>query len=165
MKTISMTLDPGSIDNAINELQAYEAELDDKCQEVCEKLASMGAVSVSLGFSRAIYTGDNDFNVDVQEKDGKYIVSVSGETVLFIEFGAGILAKDQVHPQSAEFGMGIGTYPGQKHAFDEKGWYLPREKSGGHLVHTFGNPPNMPVYNTAKDLKAEISRVVTEVFA
>ena len=165
MKTISTTLDPGDIENAIKELQAYEQDLDAKCQEVCERLASLGAVSVSLGFARAIYTGDNDFSVDVQQQDNKYMVIVSGETVLFIEFGAGILASSQVHPKSAEFGMGIGTYPGQKHAFDEKGWYLPREKTGGHLVHTFGNPPNMPVYNTAKDLRAEISRVVTEVFA
>lgn len=165
MKTISMTLDPQSIDKALTELQAYQDDMDAKCKEICEKLASMGAVNVSLGFSRAIYTGDNDFSVDVQQKDNKFIVSVSGETVLFIEFGAGVMAMDQVHPQSAEFGMGIGTYPNQKHAFDEKGWYLPRSKTGGRAVHTFGNPPNMPVYNTAKDLRAEISRVVTEVFA
>ena len=61
MKTISTTLDPGDIENAIKELQAYEQDLDAKCQEVCERLASLGAVSVSLGFARAIYTGDNDF--------------------------------------------------------------------------------------------------------
>ena len=165
MRKIKVELSPASIENAIRDIEQYQDDVEQKCQEVCEKLASIGAVGISLGFSRAIYTGDNSFNVEVEKADvdGKsgYIVSVTGGAVLFIEFGAGVTyAKDNVHPLSAQFGMGVGTYPGQKHAFDENGWYLP---GPGHQ-HTYGSPPNMPVYNTAKDLEAEVEKVVREVF-
>lgn len=158
---IRMSLSPSSIDAAIKQLDDYCKNIDRKMNELAQRLASMGATEVSLGFSRAIYTGPMDYDVTVEDMgNNKYRIIVSGETILFVEFGAGI-TYGKGHPLDAQFGYGPGTYPGQTHAMTGKGWYLPKDKGGGH---TYGNPPNMPMYNTAKDLRNEILNVAREVF-
>lgn len=158
---IKVSLSEASIDAAIKQLNDYKDSLNRKAQELCERLAYMGATNISIGFSRAIYTGPMDFSVSVEQlTPNKYRVVADGETILFAEFGSGITYGGG-HPLNSQFGYGPGTYPGQTHALTGKGWYLPKDKGGGH---TYGNPPNMPVYNTAKDLRNEIERVAREVF-
>ena len=161
-KTIKMTLDPNSIANAIKELRDYQSWLHKKANELAKRLADMGSVNVSLGYSRAIYTGPKDTEVTVEDRgNNTYAIVASGETVLILEFGAGVTYGDG-HPQAAEFGYGPGTYPGQTHAMDPRGWYLPKEKGGGH---TFGNAPSMTMYQTAKELREDLERIAREVFS
>ena len=161
-KTIKMTLDAKSIANAIKELQDYQSWLHIKANELSTRLADMGSINVSLGYSRAIYTGPKDTDVTVEDRgNNTYAIVASGETVLILEFGAGVTYGDG-HPQAAEFGYGPGTYPGQTHAMDPRGWYLPKEKGGGH---TFGNAPSMTMYQTAKDLREDLERIAREVFS
>lgn len=155
--------DSSSIDRAIKQLQDYQKKLDEKANKIAQRLAEMGATNVSLGFARAIYNGKKDIDVTVENLgEGKYAIVASGETVLFAEFGAGVKYGDG-HPQAAEFGMGPGTYPyGKGHWDDPNGWWIPKSAGGGH---TYGNPPNMPMYNTEQALKKEIERVAREVFS
>lgn len=160
---IKCNLSVASIEDAIRQLENYRDSLDRKAKELCKRLADMGATSAKLSFSKLYYQyrGPIDLSVSVEERgDNKYAIVANGETVLIAEFGAGVtLGKG--HPLDAQLGYGPGTYPGQKHAMTGKGWYLPKTKGGGH---TFGNPPTMAMYNTAKDLKAEIQKVAQEVF-
>lgn len=159
---MNLTVNIRGVDDLINQLNSYSNSLQRRTGELCRKLAEMGAVNISLGFSRAIYTGQMDANVTVEEvSPTEYKIVAEGQTVLFVEFGAGVTYGGG-HPQAAEFGFGPGTYPGQTHAMTGNGWYLPKDKGGGH---TYGNPPNMPMYNTAQDLKREIDRVAREVLS
>ena len=153
-----------SINHAIKQLESFQSKLDAKTEELCRRLAEMGAVNVSLDYARAIYTGSKDISVSVESRGGgSYAIIASGETVLVVEFGAGVTMGDG-HPQAAQFGMGVGTYPGQRHAFDPNGWYLPKSAGAYAGQHTYGNPPSMTMYNTEKDLQREIERVAREVF-
>lgn len=149
------------LDEAIRRFQEYGDRLKRQQDQLCKRLADMGAVSVSLQFARAIYTGPNDFSVTVEPIDNGYQIVASGQSVAFVEFGAGV-TYGEGHPQAGAFGVGPGTYPGQTHAMTGEGWYLPKSKGG---EHTYGNPPNMPMYNTTQDLKNEIARVAREVFS
>ena len=159
---MNVTVNVRGLDELIGQLDDYANSMDDRARELCSRLASMGATNVSLGFSRAIYTGDMDASVSVEEvSPTSYKIVAAGQTVLFAEFGAGVTYGGG-HPQAAQFGFGPGTYPGQTHAMTGNGWYLPKAKGGGH---TYGNPPNMPMYNTAQDLKREIERVAREVLS
>ena len=177
MKISIDVFDSKSIDKAIKQLEDYEKDLDRKAQELCSRLADMGAVNVSLGFARAIYDGTPDFNVEVvQLEGGKYSVKASGMTVLFQEFGTGVYHPDN-HPKAAEMGMIHGSY-GKGHGkqqvwgyygdnVGDNGWLATDSKGRvrePHVVLTHGNPANMPMYNTAQDLKREIRRVAQEVF-
>lgn len=149
------------VNEAIRKLNSIANDVIRKQDELCKRLADMGAVNVSILFSRAIYVGDKDFTVSVEDApNGGYQIVVSGQSVAFVEFGAGI-RYGHGHPQESEFGVGAGTYPfGKGHWDDPNGWWIP--KTG---QHTYGNPPNMPMYNTAQDLKKEIARVTREVFS
>lgn len=162
-KVIKMDLDEKSIDKAIKELERYKKQLDRKCKTLAKRLAEIGAVQVSLIYARVPYTGNKDISIAVKKKEGnRYAIQANGETVLFVEFGAGITYGDG-HPLNGEFGMGPGTYPdGKGHWNDPKGWYLPKSAGGGH---TYGNPPSMAMFNTAEELRGEIEKIAREVFA
>lgn len=154
-------LDLKSIDNAITQIEEYEKSLDQKARELCEQLADMGAMYAEWNFGGVMYAGDIDYSVSVERGEGNtYRILAGGTTVLLLEFGAGIHYGGG-HPLEGEFGMGPGTYPGQKHAFDPKGWWF---RQGDTKVHTYGNPAGMPMYNAAKDLREEILQVAREVF-
>lgn len=162
---MTVTVNVTGIDETVSRLRQYQERVKQKKNELCNRLASLGATNVSILFSRAFYTGDNDFTVTVEESNGGYVIAVSGQSVAFVEFGAGI-TYGSGHPMAAQFGAGPGTYPGQKHAFDPKGWYLPKEKRAADgTKHTYGNPPAMPMYNTVQELKQEMARVAREVFS
>ena len=153
--------DNKSINDAIKQLRAYSNDLNNKANQLCERLASMGAMYAEWNFSGVLYAGDIDYHISAERKgDNIYAVKASGQTVLLLEFGAGV-RHGYGHPQASEFGMGPGTYPGQTHAFDPKGWWF---RQGGNKIHTYGNAPGMPMFNTVKDLEKEIEQVAREVF-
>lgn len=162
---MTITVNVRGVDEAIRRLEEYRDRLEWQTNELCRRLADMGATNVSILFSRAIYTGPLDFSVSVEAVDNGYQIIVSGQSVAFVEFGTGV-TYGYGHPQAGEFNVGPGTYPGQTHAMTGEGWYLPKGKqSADGTKHTYGNPPNMPMYNTAQDLKQEIARVAREVFS
>ena len=158
-----ITVKVKGLTETLRRIEEYKIGVQRKANELARRLAEMGATNVSLMFARAIYDGQNDFTVTVEDvPTGGYKIVVNGESVAFVEFGAGV-TYGYGHPQAAEFGVGPGTYPdGKGHWNDPKGWWIPKDKGGGH---TYGNPPNMPMYNTAADLRNEIERVAREVFS
>ena len=158
MKKITIELNPTSINKAIKDIRKLNAEWDRKIDEVTRRLAEIGATKASLGFSRAIYTGDNDVSISVEPIENGYSIIASGEAVLFIEFGSGV-TYGYGHP--APMNYGPGTYPGNGHWADPRGWWLPKDKGG---LHTYGNPPSATMYQTGKELQQEILRIAREVF-
>ena len=160
---IKVSLSPSSIDAAIKQLEDYRKDLDRKAQELCKRLADMGAMYAEWNFSGVLYAGDIDYNITVDRVDvNTYVIKADGETVLLMEFGAGV-KHGYGHPQAAEFGMGPGTYPnGKGHWDDPKGWWFGEK---GNWTHTYGNAPGMPMYNAAKDLRKEILEIAREVFS
>lgn len=162
---MNITVNVRGVNDAIRQLEEYQRRLKQQTDELCRRLADIGATNVSILFSRAIYTGPLDFDVDVEEIKNGYKIIVAGQSVAFVEFGTGV-TYGYGHPQAAEFGVGPGTYPGQTHAMTGKGWYLPKDKQPADgTKHTYGNPPNMPMYNTAQELKHEVARIAREVFS
>lgn len=154
-RVYNIDLSARGIQDLQNGLREYKHWLAEKSDELCKRLADMGAVYASFGFSRAIYSGPEDHEITVEPCNGGYTVRASGTTVLFVEFGTGLIGFG--HPEPHD--MGPGTYPGNGHWDDPNGWWY------AHNQHTFGNPPNMPMYNTVKELEMELERVVREVFA
>ena len=136
-------------------LQDYQKWIWRKTDELERRLAEMGATKAEINFAAAYYDGDEDHVITVEVVDGGYSVKASGRTVLFVEFGTGLIGYG--HPEL--HGMGPGTYPGEGHWNDPNGWWY------AHGQHSHGNPPNMPMYNTVKELEMELERVVKEVFA
>lgn len=161
-RTIKLGFDSASIMRALKELEGYQLWLREKADALAIELTTRGLDYVAMRFESAYYKGPrDDVSYDVEDRgNGVYAIVVNGETAVIIEFGAGV-TRGYGHPQAAEFGFGPGTYPGQTHAMDPNGWYLPRSAGGGH---TDGNPPSMSMYNTAKTLRDELADIARGVF-
>lgn len=165
--------DSKSVDRAIKQLQDYQKKLDEKAQEVAKRLAEIGYNTARVIIGEHSYSGETLSSLTVSKKDDKtYVVSAGSKALLFFEFGAGLNGGG--HPVASEFGMGPGTYPGQTHAFDPNGWWFPTDdqnlivrtdKNGQGWGHSYGNPPYMPMYNAEQEIKANIERIVKEVFS
>ena len=147
--------DYASASRAQRRLDEYFADLIEKANTVCERLATIGAVRASLDFSRAIYNGTNDVAVTVEPIDNGYAIHATGNAVLFIEFGSGA-SYGYGHPEPE--GYGPGTYPGKGHWDDPNGWWY------GNHEHSYGNPPAQAMYNAKRDIQAEVQRIADEVF-
>ena len=135
-------------------LNDFDKWLKQKSEELCKRLADLGVIKAELYFSQAIYDGVYDYEVHAEKCAGGYAVKASGEKILFIEFGSGLIGYG--HPEVQN--MGPGTFPGKGHWNNPKGWYYEHGKK------SHGNPPNMPMYKSVKELEQELERVVKEVF-
>ena len=158
-KKITVDLSAKSIDSAIKEVRKYKAWVLEKEKELRQRLAMLGASVASIKFSTAIYNGTNDVTVRVEDDGSMATIYAEGESVAFIEFGAG--AKyGYGHPQAGEFGVGPGTYPEGKGNWDNpKGWYIP----GGE--HSYGNPPAMAMYGAVQAITEQVTMIAKEVFS
>ena len=157
-KTIQVELTNKSIGSAVKELRRYSAWVTQKEAELRTRLAMLGATVASIQFSRAIYNGSNDISVRVDDTGSVAVIYAEGQSVAFIEFGAGA-TYGYGHPQANEFGVGPGTYPdGKGHWDDPKGWWF------GSGQHTYGNPPAMAMYAAVKEITENVTRIATEVF-
>ena len=161
-KTINISLDNKSINNAIRELNRYAAWVEAKEYELRTRLATLGATAASIQFSRAIYNGTNDVSVRVDDTGSVAVIYAEGESVCFIEFGTGI-KHGYGHPDAGKFGFGPGTWSdgpeGKGHWDNEHGWWY------GSGQHTYGNPPAMAMYEAVKEITENVTRIAKEVFS
>lgn len=173
MKTVKVPLSQRGIDTLLREIESYTVWLKERSQVLLDRLAQAGFEVASARFAKAAYDGTNDASVSMETRgDGARAVVVVGASVLFIEFGTGVTYPDN-HPQAAELGMKRGEY-GQGHGKQSSwGYYgdpgtngvVKMKKDGSTVVITHGNPANMPMYETVKELEAMLPELVKEVFS
>lgn len=171
MKKIEVNLcSYASIQKAIKELEEYKAWVVRKSDELAKRLATLGATVASLNFSRAIYNGINDVRVSVEPIDNGYKIIASGQAVAFIEFGSGARYgggypnnETQVMPEiSAPGSWSEDESVGRGHWNSPNGWWLPKDKGGGH---SYGNPPAMAMYFASKEIQDKVKSIAQEVFS
>lgn len=172
-RIIHVKLNEQSIDQAIKELQDYKKWLTDKTKEFLKALGEEGVEIASAKFADAQYDGTNDVSCSVEERgDNKVAVVAVGSAVLFIEFGTGVRYADN-HPEAAENGMVRGEY-GYKLGRLEKGWRYKGDPGtngeviteGKHAgeVHTYGNPANMSMYLTIRELEDKFEEIARRIY-
>ena len=176
MKRLNLTISKKSIDKAIKDLTKYRNSLALKSEELVDRLLDEG-ISVAyqhvgkyegyVEFTKKLESGDTQcvgiltgrdtvpFISSWKTKDGIKSVKVSG--ILMSEFGSGWLAN-VIWGVS---GVGQGTFPGQKHAFDKK-WYW--EDVDGVKHSSRGEQPQYPMYFADMTMLSNIDRIAREVF-
>lgn len=173
MKTVKVSLSQRGIDTLLREIESYTVWLKERSQVLLDRLAQAGFEVASARFAKAAYDGTNDASVSLETRsEGVRAVVAVGASVLFVEFGTGVTYPDN-HPQAAELGMKRGEY-GQGHGKQSSwGYYgdpgtngvVKMKKDGSTVVITHGNPANMPMYETVKELEAMLPELVKEVFS
>lgn len=173
MKTITVPLSVSGIGKLIRAVEDYKDWLENRTQILLDRLAAEGLTVSSAKFAKAVYDGTNDVSVSVETRDRnvRAVVAV-GQSVLFIEFGTGVTYPDN-HPEAAELGMNRGEYGNGHGKQTSWGYYGDpgtngelREKPNGKIVViTHGNPANMPMYETVKELEQRLEEIAREVFS
>lgn len=160
-------------DSLIRKAENFGNWQSDRAVVFADRLAQEGMEIASVKFSQAVYDGTNDVSVTVEPRGNnvRAVVATGGAT-LFIEFGTGVTYPDN-HPEAEELGMKRGEY-GQGHGKQHSwGYYgdpgtngvLKEKKNGGFVVITHGNPANMPMYETVKELQDRLTEIAKEVFS
>lgn len=172
-QTINVPLSIPAYDSLIRKVEDLGNWQSDRAIVFADRLAQEGMEIASVKFSQAVYDGTNDVSVTVEPRGSnvRAVVATGGAT-LFIEFGTGVTYPDN-HPEAEELGMKRGEY-GQGHGKQHSwGYYgdpgtngvLKEKKNGGFVVITHGNPANMPMYETVKELQDRLTEIAKEVFS
>lgn len=161
--TITVKLNSKSIGSAIKELRAYRAWVERKTAELTERLAKLGAGEARVRFAGAQYDGNNDAEVSVEAIDRGYKIVAAGQSVFFIEFGAGVYYNGtEPYPEPRPAGVvGIGQYGQGKGKRKAWGFY----DEGGELVITHGTPAAMPMLHASRTMQQAVEQIAKEVFA
>ena len=172
-QTINVPLSGRGIERLIRETENRKNRLQERTAVFLERLVAVGVGIASACFDDAAYDGTNDVVVSAEYRgeNARAIVAV-GKAVLFIEFGTGVTYPDN-HPEAEELGMKRGEY-GQGHGKQHSWGYYgepgtngvrKEKKNGGFVVITHGNPANMPMYETVKELQDRLTEIAKEVFS
>lgn len=172
MRTIKIPLSVAGIDKAIHEIDQYANWLKARAGVLLDRLAQEGLSVASANFEKAAYDGTKDVSVSVEQRGANAVAVVAvGASVLFIEFGTGIVYPDN-HPEAAELGMKRGEY-GAGHGKQQSwGYYgdpgtngqVFMKPNGNTVVITKGNPASMSMYETVKHLETVLPELAKEVF-
>lgn len=165
MKIVIDPLDSKSIDKAIKELTKYKSWVKRKETELLNRLASMGATKVDVVYQGAKYDGDKDISVSFNVSDNKVVITAQGESVAFIEFGAGVYYNGSgSYPLPLPSGVvGIGQYGKGKGKRKAWGYYPDGDKANG-VVITHGNPSAKAFYQAELEIAEQIGNIAREVF-
>ena len=95
----------------------------------------------------------------VKEQDGYAPFSV----LLAIEFGAGVYFNQTPNPLiSSEFPYGVGTFPGQTHAYEDMWFYW--DENTQEWKPTHGVKATMPMYSADMEIIQNVVKFAKEVF-
>ncbi len=161
MKKIAFRLSEAGIAQAIKEVEEYQRWLKERTKLLLNRLAEEGWQVAQAGFQSAVYDGENDVKVSVEERGETVRAVVAlGRAALFIEFGSGVISP--LHPETPE-GLERGSWSdgpnGKGHWQDPNGWYY------AHGKKSRGNPANMAMYEAIKDLENRLGQIAKEVFS
>lgn len=163
-KRIKCTL--GTLGKAIDALESYQKKLKEKQRQMLEIAADSASADALNRFDTAQYDGDFSISVYKEMENAKTaFVVAEGDEVAFIEFGTGARYPD-IHPNATEPWMEHGSWSlgeyGKGHWSDPQGWFY--DQGDGTYKHTYGNPANMCLYYTAREIEKRIPDIAKEVF-
>lgn len=172
-KTITFSLNPKSIDNAIKELERFKTDFAKKCVEFRRRVGERIQWSAANGFKAAIVSDVisgpepvNDVSVEINHGDDVTVVFTNGSQAVFIEFGAGVYYNgspgDSPHPWGLEFGYGIGTYG--HHRGTQDLWVYWGDSEHTQKAWTHGTPAAMPMYRGVEEAVRALDEIAREVF-
>jgi hypothetical protein len=170
VRTIQIRLDPQSIENAIQELNQYKKDVENKARQLVQRLVDLGAnvARVKIVEMGAYYSGELLSGV------GGYFspilnagwVKVTNDHAAFVEFGTGVVGQSNPHKNGEYLSKASWAYATGRTIFTTKdgrvGWFYPTDN--GEYRFTEGMRSRPFLYETALELQREFPRIAKEVF-
>lgn len=155
-----------SVDEAMSQIEEYEESIKSRLIELVASLTEHGIETARSWISKA--QGDCtdayvDYTFNASGDIIKAEIYLSGRDALFVEFGAGIHYNAGGSPHASQFGYGVGTYPGQTHAFDDH-WYYTDKETGATRQLSYGTEGTYPMYHSATEIRNRAIQDAVEIF-
>lgn len=161
----------------IKELKHYQnVTLPSRCKELAMRLAEVGVQVVDIKIDESPLGRYISVKTDVKREELGFVATliVKGETfssdkyedfntLLAIEFGAGIHYNPLPNPYQYTQGFGVGSFPGQIHAFED-GWYFWDEEYQT-WKYTHGVKATMPMYEAKVKILRNVQKIAKQVFS
>ena len=176
-KVFKSDLSVKGIEAIKRQLLQYKDSLPIKCEKLVSRLLQSGVTVSQTKISESplgkYVTVTTNISADkigckgillakgaVKEQDGYAPFSI----LLAIEFGAGIHFNPTPNPLiSSEFPYGVGTFPGQVHAYQDLWFYW--DENTQEWKPTHGVKATMPMYNADMEIVQNVVKFAKEVFA
>lgn len=175
-RVFKASLSVDSIRQLQKDLTAYRDSLTYKCRLLVERLAEIGIDVAQSRVDESPLGKYVTIRTEITEEQAgcKAMLIAVGETkesegyppfntLLAIEFGAGIHFNPIPNPNAGEFGLGVGTFPGQIHAFEDFWFYWDEDKQ--KWLPTHGVKATWPMYEASLEIQRNIVKVAKEVFS
>lgn len=175
-KKFSEELSVKGIEALKRQLLQYKDSLPIKCEKLVSRLLQSGVEVSQSKISESplgkYVTVTTNISADkmgckgvllakgaVKEQEGYAPFSI----LLAIEFGAGIYFNPTPNPLiSSEFPYGVGTFPGQTHAYEDMWWYW--DENTQEWKPTHGVKATMPMYSADMEIIQNVVKTAKEVF-
>ena len=159
-------LDSISVRNAIMDLETYRDRMDDRALEVRERMADIIAKHVRMAYTTVVVDDTTDgpitgasATVEVESDSTTTTITVDGEDVIFIEFGAGVYHNGGVgsspNPWGAKLNYTIGSY--SKSHPEKEIWIFSDFYKVKHWTH--GTPASMPLYKAFMSALGQLQEI------
>lgn len=175
-KVFKSDLSSNGIESLKRQLLQYRDSLPIKCETLVSRLLQSGVAVSQTKISESplgkYVTVTTNISADkmgckgillakgaVKEQEGYAPFSI----LLAIEFGAGIHYNPTPNPNADKFGLGVGTYPGQIHAFEDLWFYWDEDAQEWKPTH--GVKATMPMYSADMEIIRNVVKTAKEVFA
>lgn len=172
---------PGSLTDALKRIKDFENGLNAKTELFVSLLLEKGIKTAKayggqyrryLHFEQKVYTfgqfdtvglliGSDSQKIISEWYRGSEIVSAEVSPLLMAEFGSGWYA--QVYFPAVRGLVGQGTFPGQRNAFNEDGWFW-EDPNDDELHHSYGEQPTHPMYQALMAMIDEIDKAAKKAF-
>ena len=175
-KVFKSDLSVKGIEALKSQLLQYKDSLSIKCETLVSRLLQSGvgvsqskisesplgkyvAVTTNISADKMGCKGILLAKGTVKEQDGYEPFSI----LLAIEFGAGIHFNPEPNPLiSSEFPYGVGTFPGQTHAYQDMWFYW--DENTQEWKPTHGVKATMPMYSADMEIIQNVVKFAKEVF-
>lgn len=162
MKLTANLFNLKSLEQLKKDLESYRDSLQSKCERYIDNLVNLGenVALQKISESPIGNTVSISSTRTIEETGCQAIIKLVGEsnedakgrvfyTALAIEFGAGSYYNKTENPKASDLGFGVGTFPGQTHAFED-GWYYLGADNEWHYSH--GVKATMPMYSASQEI-------------
>ena len=176
-KVFKADLSVNGIEALKRQLLQYKDSLPIKCEKLVSRLLQSGVAVSQTKISESplgkYVTVTTNISADkmgckgillakgaVKEQEGYAPFSI----LLAIEFGAGVHFNPTPNPLiSSEFPYGVGTFPGQTHAYQDMWFYW--DENTQEWKPTHGVKATMPMYSADMEIIQNVVKYAKEVFA
>ena len=170
MRTINARLNPQSIGDAIEEVKAFQKEVEEKSRILIQRLTDYGAelARVKIVSMGAFATGELLSGVDgyFSPTLNAGFVRVVSDHVAFVEFGTGVVGQNSPHRNGEYLAKAAWGYATGSKIFTTKdgkvGWIYPTDS--GEFRFTEGMKSRPFMHETAMELAQILEQMAWGVF-